>query len=102
MRRDGIWWYGVRLQLEVPALIVVPSQPSPESLPYVLSRFLYTLYKINPGKHSYIVDATTVPPCSKHFYDRDEAENLVKGSSVYPANYLFQVRFISRPAFTLY
>ena len=45
--------------------------------------FPYTLYKINPGGRSNIVDAATAPPRSKHFYDRDEANNVVKGR-VYP------------------
>lgn len=46
--------------------------------------FPYTLYKVNPGERSNIVDVATAPPRSTHFYDRDEAENIVKGR-VYPA-----------------
>jgi hypothetical protein len=44
--------------------------------------FPYTLYKVNPGKHSNIVDRATSPR-SEHFYDSDEVENLM-GGSVYP------------------
>jgi len=43
----------------------------------------FPLYKVNPGNRSNIVDPTTAPPRSEHFYDRDEAKNVVKGR-VYP------------------
>jgi hypothetical protein len=44
--------------------------------------FPYTLYKVNPGKRSNIVDPATSAR-SEHFHDRDEVENLIEGR-VYP------------------
>ena len=44
--------------------------------------FPYTLYKVNPGKRSNIVDPATSAR-SEHFHSRDEVENLIEGR-VYP------------------
>jgi hypothetical protein len=62
--------------------LTTPGQPAPHVLS--LHRiFPYTLYKVNPGERSNIVDLETSPR-SKPFYDKDEAQNLVKGR-VYPS-----------------
>ena len=62
--------------------LTTPSRPAEHVLSLHRS-FPYTLYKVNPGERSKIVNAATSPR-SKYFYDSDEAENLVKGR-VYPS-----------------
>ena len=74
--------------------LTTPRQPAP----HVLSlhrNFPYTLYKVNPGERSNLVDLETSPR-SNHFYDKDEAQNLVKGR-VYPS---VTSQRLSLPSFT--
>jgi len=54
----------------------------PTSVLSLHRRFPYTLYKVNPGERSNIVDPATSAR-SEYFYDRDEVENL-RGGRVYP------------------
>lgn len=54
----------------------------PTSILSLHRSFPETLYKVNPGERSNIVDPVSFPR-SEHFYDRDEVENVV-GGHVYP------------------